>query len=177
MKYILPIFLGIIIVFTMFGTLTNNNAKTNSDYLRIHIRANSNSEVDQNLKYEIKDEMVEYLTPLLSECDTKEKVFNLILSKKKELENLANMVLKQNNMYYESNIKICEEMFPTRSYEDFVLEAGVYDAVIVELGEAKGNNWWCVIYPPLCFTNFSQNSFANVVYKSKILEIIRLFFN
>ena len=67
---------------------------------------------------------------------------------------------------------MCEERFPTRVYEGVTLAAGVYDALILELGSGEGDNWWCVVYPPLCFTGGS----VNVVYRSKIAQIIRQFF-
>lgn len=152
---------------------SNNNA----DYLRIHIRANSNSEIDQEVKYKIKDEFVSYLTPKIALCTSKHDVVNLINIEHNKLVNLADTVLKDNGFNYTSNILIRSEMFPTRNYEGYTLESGVYDALIVELGEAQGNNWWCVIYPPLCFTNYSSNNLSSVVYKSKIWEIIKKFFN
>ena len=68
-----------------------------------------------------------------------------------------------------------EEEFPTRVYEGVTLEAGVYDALIVELGTGKGDNWWCVIYPPLCFSGEATGN--NVQYRSRIWEIIRNFFS
>mgnify|MGYP002521854701 CR=1 FL=1 len=84
---------------------------------------------------------------------------------------------KQAGLNYKSNIKIDREVFPTRTYEGYTLESGIYDAIIVELGSAKGNNWWCVIYPPLCFTNYSSANNQSVVYKSKIWGIIKQFFS
>ena len=68
---------------------------------------------------------------------------------------------------YRSRVEIRNEKFPTRVYEDLTLEAGYYDALIIELGEGKGDNWWCVVYPPLCFTGGE-----NVKYRSKIYELI-----
>ena len=87
------------------------------------------------------------------------------------VNNVANNVLKKNNLNYTAKSKLASEEFPTRSYNGFVLEQGIYEALIVELGSAKGDNWWCVIYPPLCFT--STNSGSNVVYKSRIIEMIK----
>ena len=65
------------------------------------------------------------------------------------------------------------EQFPDRSYNGVTLAAGVYDALIVELGSGSGNNWWCVVYPPLCFVGGESNGTNQIVYKSKLLEIIR----
>ena len=153
-----------------------NQVKSNADYLRIHIRANSNSEIDQEVKYLIKDEFVNYLTPKIAFCKSKQDVVNVVEQEYENLKNLADDVLLKNNFNYTSNVTIKTEMFPTRSYEGYTLNSGVYDALIVELGEAQGNNWWCVIYPPLCFTNYSSSNFTSVVYKSKIWEIIKKFF-
>lgn len=179
MKKILIFCLFVIVVISTLGvvsTLSNNSGLSNSDFLRIHIRANSNNMLDQNVKYKIKDNIVEYLTPKLAICDTKQKVVDMILQERTNLENSTNLLLKNNGFDYKSNIKINQEAFPTRTYEGFTLESGVYDAIIVELGSACGDNWWCVIYPPLCFVN-SSNTSNNVVYKSKIWEIINQFFN
>ena len=157
-----------------FQTTTNQN---NADYLRIHIRANSNSEIDQEIKYKIKDEFVDYLTPKIAFCGSKSDVLEVINIESNNLENLANKVLYDAGFDYTANLVVRTEIFPTRTYEGFTLESGIYDALIVELGEAKGNNWWCVIYPPLCFTNYSGDNFSGIVYKSKIWEIIKKFFS
>ena len=154
----------------IFGTTYK---QVNSDYLRIHIRANSNAEVDQLVKYKIKDAVVDALIPYVAECNSFEEVKIMIKEKLYLVDNVANTVLKQNGFNYEAKSKLAEEEFPTRSYNNFVLEAGYYDAIIVELGEAKGDNWWCVVYPPLCFT--SSNSGSNVVYKSRIIDMIKNF--
>ncbi len=167
---------ALILVIAGMGFNVGDKGKVeNNEYLRIHIRANSNSESDQTVKYKVKESVVEYLTPLLSSCTTKELAVETISGHKQEVINVANSVLTQNGFNYGVNINICEEYFPVRNYNDLTLDSGFYDAVIVELGAAKGDNWWCVVYPPLCFTNFEYGK--NVIYKSKILEIINNFFN
>ena len=176
------VFLITIIIFLVgiglhYNINKNDSNLTNADYLRIHIRANSNDEVDQQVKYKIKDEFVNFLTPKLSNCETKQDVVDLIICEKNNLENLADDMLANNGFEYKSKVLVRQEMFPTRDYDGYTLQSGVYDALIVELGKAEGNNWWCVIYPPLCFTNFSAQNSHNVVYKSKIVEIIKKFFS
>lgn len=157
--------------------LNGGNEYKNSDYLRIHIRANSNTQQDQDVKYIIKDSFVEFLTPKIAFCTTKQQVVEMIINNRQQLQNLANSVLKQNGFNYTANVKIDAEVFPTRTYQGHTLQSGVYDAIIVELGSATGNNWWCVVYPPLCFVNAADSSFENIVYKSKLWEIIKQFFN
>lgn len=183
MKKIFVVCITIVISLSIFGIIFSSqnqirtNKLTNADYLRIHIRANSNDEVDQNIKYQIKEKYIEFLTPKIAFCSSKQDVVNLVDAEKTNLENLANSVLKENGFEYQSKVSIKSEMFPTRTYEDHTLQSGVYDALIVELGKAEGNNWWCVIYPPLCFTNYQTTNFSSVVYKSKIWEIIKQFFS
>lgn len=143
-----------------------------TSYFRLHVRANSNSEADQSVKYLVKDEIVRFLAPLVAECDGKEEAMVAVSASLSQTEAAAERVLRQNGFGYEVRAEIRKEQFPTRVYENVTLEAGVYDALIVELGEGTGDNWWCVVYPPLCFTS-AKNEF---VYKSKIMEIIEKFF-
>ena len=82
-------------------------------------------------------------------------------------------MLSKNGFDYKSKVVVRNELFPTRVYDGFTLEEGFYDALIVNLGNAQGDNWWCVVYPPLCFTG----SKTPIKYKSKILEIIKEFEN
>lgn len=173
MKY-LAITLSII---AMLGILIFSQPLTTvetSDYLRIHIRANSNSEFDQNVKYQVKDAIVDYLIPLLSTCESKEDAQKTIERNLTNLETVADNVLMQNNFNYASNAKLNYENFPARNYGNLTLESGFYNALIMELGEADGDNWWCIVYPPLCFINGSTSVSS---YKSRILEIINSFFD
>ncbi|MCK9574507.1 MAG: stage II sporulation protein R [Clostridia bacterium] len=148
---------------------------TNEDYIRIHIRANSNNITDQNIKFTIKDKITEYLTPIIAKCENKEDVATGISENLVNIENICTNVLNSAGFGYQANASLVNEYFPTRTYESsLTLNAGVYEALIVELGEAEGDNWWCVIYPPLCFVN-SVNTGAGIVYKSKILELIQKF--
>ena len=169
MKKILGIAISVIILITLLAC--GLKTQPNTQYLRIHIRANSNLEIDQNVKYEIKDKLVDFLTPILSECETKEKAEEALKNNLENIEQIADKCLKAKGFNYKSNAKLNNEYFPTRTYSSLTLESGYYDALIVELGEAKGDNSWCVVYPPLCFTN----SNSKVVYKSKIAEIIKNF--
>ncbi len=148
------------------------NAPVQEEYLRIHIRANSNLEQDQEVKYQIKESLVNYLTPVLSQCKTKEKAEIELKARLTDIERIADKVLSDEGYSYKSKASVREELFPTRTYDELTLEKGYYDALIVELGEGKGDNWWCVVYPPLCFVESGHG----YVYKSKIAEIIKDFF-
>lgn len=167
-KYIIVILIAVAtIVCVLFGF----EKQTNHEYLRIHIRANSNLCMDQDVKYQIKDKLVNFLTPFLCECNNKQSAVKIVNDNLESLENLADQTLNQNGFEYTSKAKVLKEYFPTRIYDGLVLESGNYDALVVELGEAQGDNWWCVVYPPLCFISTS----TKYVYKSKLVEIIKDF--
>ncbi len=179
MKYLKVVLLSMLLIVFVIGmvSLSKNGGTTvqNADYLRLHIRANSNSECDQNIKYEIKNQLLALITKDVANIKTKTELENYFNQNKTKLENFVNNILKANNFNYISNITIKNEYFPTRTYNNVTLTSGFYDAIIVELGTASGNNWWCVAYPPLCFMYESEN-YGKITYKSKLLEIINNFF-
>lgn len=144
---------------------SNMSCENKTEYLRIHVRANSDSSVDQKVKYEIKDEIVEYLTPILKDCSSKNEAILKIRDSESAVNRLIDDFLKQKGFNYTSKISIRRENFPTRVYDGTTLPAGEYEAVIVELGKAEGANWWCVVYPPLCFSG------GKVTYKSLLGEL------
>ncbi len=147
----------------------------NSEYLRIHIRANSNEEEHQKVKYAVKEQVVKYLTPLLAECGNKEKAYSSVKGSMEEIKAVCSKTLSDNGFEYGCNVYLSKEYFPLRSYNGFTFEGGEYDSLIIELGEGKGDNWWCMVYPPLCFTGGENDGSGRITYKSKILEIIENF--
>lgn len=174
------LFLILLILILPIVTGCSNNVTneiTADSYFRIHIRANSNLDVDQNVKYKVKDEVVNYLTVKLSQCTSKQQVINCVEGNKQNIKQLCEQVLSNNGFNYSANIVIRNEFFPTRAYGDYVLESDFYDALIIELGEAIGDNWWCVVYPPLCFLNGKEINTDKIKYKSWIMELIGKFFD
>ena len=143
-------------------------------YLRMHVRANSDAAADQEIKYAVKDALVDYLIPVAAECETKAEAMEAIGSRLAALEEVADGVLAEAGFPYTAKASLREEEFPARVYDGVTLQAGVYDALIVELGEAEGQNWWCVVYPPLCFAGEATG--GNVRFGSRLLEIIQGFF-
>jgi stage II sporulation protein R len=171
MKTFCITFLTFLIIILAIIGMGIETPKASAEYLRIHVRANSNEEIDQRVKLKVKDSLVEYLTPILAECKTKEKAKIELEKRLEELDKIINSTLKREGFSYTGKAKLKEEEFPTRKYEGIVLESGFYDALIVELGSGKGDNWWCVVYPPLCFIRSER-----VEYRSKIIEIIETFY-
>ena len=155
----------------VFASNYKSGGEAESDYLRIHVRANSNSEIDQSVKYKVKDEVVKYITPYAAQCTDKAAAMEVIGGILSGIEEVCDKVLRENGFNYTSKAGVRAEEFPTRVYGDLTLESGLYDALIIELGSGEGDNWWCVIYPPLCFTSGT----ADVKYRSAIIDIINKF--
>ncbi len=141
-------------------------------YFRVHIRANSNADADQAVKYLVRDALVEAVTPFVATCKTQEEAIAVTGQNLRALVKIADDTLQKGGFFYGAKAEIRQEEFPTRAYENYVLPAGEYQALIVELGEGRGDNWWCCIYPPLCFVP----SGVQIEYRSKIVEIIQSFF-
>ena len=146
---------------------TGKDKARNEEYLRIHIRANSNDEKDQSVKMLIKELVVDYMTDLVLSAKDKSDLIVKIKNAVPSINALIDGFLEEKGFNYKAQTIINNEFFPTRFYKDLTLTEGFYDAVIIKLGKAEGDNWWCVVYPPLCFTEQK-----NVRYRSLIAEYI-----
>lgn len=123
---------------------------------RLHVIANSDTEEDQNLKYMVRDNLLKYMNSICENCKTKEDAIAVVEKNKTAFEQIAMNTIKEEGYDYCVNINIGNFEFPTKDYGDISLPAGYYDALRVEIGEAKGRNWWCVMFPPLCFVDISS---------------------
>lgn len=135
--------------------------------LRLHILANSNSIFDQELKLEVRDKVVEFLTPKLENSKNLNETKEIISKNLYNIEKVANeIVSKKSN--YKIAVSLNKSIFPTKHYDNISFPAGNYEALKITIGEGNGNNWWCVMFPPLCFTNSSAGSFTEA--SSKVLK-------
>ncbi len=162
----------LIVAIAIAAGVASAGITSETECLRIHIRANSNDEIDQSVKYEIKGEIVKYLTPIISEAKSKDQAMSIVSREIPNIEAVAKNTLKKKGFTYTAKCKIASEEFPSRTYGNMTLEKGVYDALIVELGKAEGDNWWCVVFPPLCFVSGENSGEKDFKYVSKIEEII-----
>ncbi len=117
--------------------------------IRLHVIANSNGDADQNIKLAVRDAVLEKAKQLFDGVDYDEAE---IIAKQnlKVLEETANAVLSENGFDYKSTATLEYEEFPTRDYGDASLPRGRYNSLCLRLGEADGENWWCIMFPPLC---------------------------
>lgn len=123
---------------------------------RLHVIANSDSAEDQNLKYIVRDKILEYINSISSNESSKEDVINLAKENINEIQKIAENTINENGYNYLVKLNIGNFAFPTKTYGDISFPAGFYDALKIEIGEAKGQNWWCVMFPPLCFVDVTS---------------------
>ena len=123
---------------------------------RLHVIANSDSKEDQNLKYIVRDKLLQYMNSYLSNTSTKEDAIKIANEHLDEFKQVALDTIYNEGYSYDVKINIGNFEFPTKQYGDISLPAGYYDALRVEIGEAKGRNWWCVMFPSLCFIDVSS---------------------
>ena len=123
---------------------------------RLHVIANSDSDEDQALKYKVRDNLLNYMNNICKDCSSKEESINIVSSHQKEFKQVALETIKNEGYSYDVKIEIGNFEFPTKQYGDISLPAGFYDALKVEIGKAEGRNWWCVMFPSLCFVDISS---------------------
>lgn len=123
---------------------------------RLHVIANSNSDEDQALKYKVRDNLLNYMNNICKDCSSKEEAIRIVSEHQEEFKQVALETIKNEGYSYDVRIEIGNFEFPTKQYGDISLPAGFYDALKVEIGKAEGRNWWCVMFPSLCFVDISS---------------------
>lgn len=118
--------------------------------LRLHILADSDSTFDQNLKLCVRDELLRHSGEIFGECSDLEECENAAAAQLSEIERIAEGVLRQHGCMDEVTAELADVYFDERTYGDITMPEGTYRALRVKIGSAKGQNWWCVMYPPLC---------------------------
>ena len=127
-----------------------------NNVFRLHVIANSDSEEDQNLKYIVRDSILSYVNGILENINNKEDVVLTINNHIDEIKNIAQQAVYNEGFTYDVEIEVGNFKFPTKTYGNISLPPGLYDALRVKIGNASGKNWWCVMFPPLCFVDVSS---------------------
>lgn len=123
------------------------------EIVRFHVLANSDTEEDQTLKLEVKTRIVEYCKDLLADAGTVQETKEILAENLEEIQKTAEAVIKEQGYTYPVSARLENCYFPMKSYGDCTFPAGNYDALRVCIGKAEGRNWWCVLYPNLCFVD------------------------
>lgn len=152
---------------------------TKADYegvLRLHVIGNSDSAFDQSVKLKVKDKV----SAIMAEEGVASFDEAMALAKNNEelILETANTVLRENGADYEATMEVGTYHFPEKTYGNATFKEGNYNAVRIKLGEAEGENWWCVMFPPICFLDagegeFDLNAKENVRFKSLLAEILK----
>lgn len=156
-RFLILIFL--LFIYTIICAVSYVNAVSSnieSSVFRLHVIANSDSKEDQDLKYIVRDNILTYINEISKNASTKEEVIEIARNNIDTIKQIAQETVYENGYNYSVNIKIGNFAFPTKQYGDISLPAGFYDALRVEIGSASGQNWWCVMFPPLCFVDLSS---------------------
>ena len=157
-KRLLIIFILFIIYISLslfsYSTAVSNDIQ--NCVFRLHVIANSDSKEDQDLKYKVRDSLIDYMNLISKDINSKEEAINIAIKNKDQFYNIAQNVILANGFNYNVNIEIGNFYFPTKNYGDISLPSGFYDALKVEIGEASGQNWWCVMFPSLCFVDLTE---------------------
>lgn len=129
--------------------------------IRLHVRANSDSTADQELKLKVRDGILENMQTYLDGSESKDEVRVVLLNHMSDIEGVAQDIIAKNGENYAVVAYMTYDMFPTKKYGNVAFPAGKYEALRVEIGDAQGQNWWCVMYPPLCFVDVTQGEISD----------------
>lgn len=149
----------LLIIYTTICAMSYTNAVCNNiadSVFRLHVIANSDSKEDQNLKYIVRDSVIDYINEITKTASSKNEVIKIANNHLKEIEALALQTIKEKGYNYQVKVSIGNFTFPSKQYGDITLPPGYYDALKIEIGEAEGQNWWCVMFPPLCFVDVTS---------------------
>ncbi|MEF2901485.1 MAG: stage II sporulation protein R [Terrisporobacter sp.] len=175
--YILASILVVVLITSTFVIIkeVNKIEACTYDYkdklIRFHVIANSDSDKDQKLKLKVRDEVISYLQPKLENSNSIEESEKIIKNEYKTLENISKKVISKNGYNYIVKVGLEYSNFPAKQYSSVVLPAGKYKALRIIIGEGKGKNWWCVMFPPLCFID-DQNGIIDEKTDKKLKEVL-----
>ena len=157
--YRILLVLLLLIVFVCFSAyfyVTAVSSGISDSVFRLHVIANSDSDEYQALKLKVRDSLLEYMNSLCSSTSSKEEAMRIANEHIDDFTKIAQDVIAQNGYDYSVDVSVGSCDFPTKEYGDVSLPAGTYDALRVKIGSASGHNWWCVMFPPLCFVDVSS---------------------
>ena len=154
-KFILILFIlfSIYIFISAYSYVLAISDNLYNSVFRLHVIANSDSQEDQNLKYIVRNALLNYINENSSEFNSKDDIINFSKNHIDTLKKLAEETIKKSGFNYPVSIDIGNFEFPTKNYGDISFPSGFYDGLKVKIGSANGKNWWCVMFPPLCFVD------------------------
>ena len=153
---LISLLLVIFLIFNLFSYSNSVFAGLQENIFRLHILANSDSEEDQALKLAVRDSVISYMETINNSSTTKEETINNVNINLENIKKVAENKIRELGYNYEVTLEVGNFYFPTKYYGNISLPAGNYDALKINIGEAQGQNWWCSLFPPLCFIDISS---------------------
>ena len=170
-RFLISAVAGLVITSVVADYSQRAMADITGSVVRLHIMANSDADADQGLKLKVRDDVSEFLAPLLEQSQSVEETKSIISQNIKNIEEEAQKSIKKHGYTYGATAVLDKFDFPQKSYEDVTFPAGNYDALRIVIGEGKGHNWWCVLYPQLCFT-VSENGELSSQSQKKLKNVL-----
>lgn len=170
MKKTFLILIIIFIVYYIIGMVSEEVIKIPEEAIRFRVIANSNTKEDQDIKYEVKDEVEEYMASLLQNVDNIDESRMIISSNLDNIDKKINAVFTNKNYNNDYIVNFGLNYFPQKEFKGITYDEGYYESLVITIGEGKGDNWWCVLFPPLCLLEAEEST--EVEYKSFVKEII-----
>lgn len=167
-KIFTPIFLFILLITAYVAPFAKTSENISNDVFRLHILANSDKDEDQELKLKVRDDILKAGQDIFTSCNSLEEIINVSKENTAYFKNVAENCIKQNGYDYDVNVFVDEEYFSTRKYDSITLPSGVYNALKIEIGEAKGHNWWCVMFPAICLSAVSDEEIYDILDEDEI---------
>ena len=167
------IFVILIIIISIFIYI-NVNAEViiPNDAIRVRVVPNSNSVIDQNMKEKVKNYVSNYMTLKLDKVMDVNEARNIINDSIDELNQDIEKMFQDNGYDMDFTINFGENHFPDKAYKGVIYNEGDYESLVVYIGEARGDKWWCVLFPPLCLLEADENDTGEVEYKTLVGEVI-----
>lgn len=176
MKKIIVIVSAIFVVFFMIDASVTEEIIIPNDSIRIRIIANSNSNVDQGLKKQVKASVQSKLNLLLKDATNIEEVREVLNNNLDDIEYTVGQLVKDSGNNNGFDVDFGYNYFPKKTYKGINYQEGYYESLVISLGKSEGNNWWCVLFPPLCLIDESEKDIETVEYKSFVKELIDKYF-
>jgi len=176
MKKTLLVLSLIIGTYILIGVKAEELVEIPDQAIRIRVIGNSNSEYDQEKKQEIRKEVQLYMQNLLKDANTTEEARTIINNNLNNLNKNIDTYLTQINYDKDYTINFGLNYFPEKEYKGIKYKEGLYESLLITLGEGKGNNWWCVLFPPICLLEAEETETNEVEYRSFVKELIEKYF-
>lgn len=174
MKQTIFLFLGIILTYIIIGNSISNGNIIPDEAIRIRVIANSNSDYDQKIKYDVKDSIEKDIYDMLSSAKNIDTARYIIKQNLGNIENNISNTLNSKNYNLPFNVDFGLNYFPKKEFKGVTYNEGYYESLVVTLGNGEGNNWWCVLFPPLCLIEAEESS--DVEYTTMVKTIIDKYF-